>query len=65
MGPAYGLSLEAGEVGVAEIVRQLGVPRSRAYRTLNHMERYGFLRRVGEAEPGPKGGRPAIVWRVA
>ena len=56
------LTLGQGQVSVTELAGELGLSRATAHRTLCRMEQRGYLRRLGESRPGPRGGRPRIIW---
>lgn len=59
------LTFGAGQVSVTSLAEELGVSKGTAHRTLCRMESRGYLRRLGEARPGPRGGRPRVIWTAA
>lgn len=48
----------------AEVAAALGVCHGTATRRLTRLERAGLAERGETVPPGPRGGRPAIVWRA-
>jgi len=47
----------------AQVAAALGVCHGTASRRLNRLERAGLAERSEQVPPGPRGGRPAIIWR--
>lgn len=59
------LTFGLGTISATSLTEELGLSNGAAHRTLERMEERGVLRRLGEARPGPRGGRPRTLWTVA
>lgn len=59
------LTFGLGTISATSLTEELGLSNGAAHRTLERMEQRGVLRRLGEARPGPRGGRPRTIWTAA
>lgn len=59
-----GYALTVLPASATQVARHLGLSAGRASRTLHRLARAGLAERNGPAATGPRGGRPAIIWKA-
>lgn len=54
----------AGPRNTLEIAEETGIPRQTVSVALSHLDKRGFVRRVGRVRVNPRGGYPVTIWEA-